>query len=908
MTRQRSPASAKKKGRGSAAADPSVRQRTAEAAGEADGGDRLTALVPVLVALFIWLMPVAADDDRREFNQPLASIGYNEVVEQIFVPLRWLVRNDPDAEGAPDQPIVTLASRARAFPEVNRFVSTSFLGDDLRANDQTRWRFAGNRVIGVNPWLHSTVGPRADRRGWRGDIHYGNERRTEVAIEAAGRRLNLFAPAEHRPIDWDVSINGETEAGEEGGRGLHFTDGDWIAAVERIGRNVIVRSRLRHPRYRAVVLDPGGMTYGHASADEITYRLRPASRLVFLRHGESRRSGPVYRLAGGAVPASQYRPFGARLYDPIAEGLTRPLSQILAGASRRNPTLVERDVNLTLDANLHSDAQQRLEAESTRLLRAVRHPFRAAITVMDAHSGDLLALASYPTAALSAQSGLRVPDSWAAQNQNFVALPIGSVAKVPFAAAILTRHPQLATLVIASAERVPGGGFPFRSVIGVEFGRPINDTVGLPSVDFGTFLEQSSNRYAAALVMLAAARGDPRAEDGHALSREDQYSLAGRQRSRAPLLAFPCQQRLGTRCRGFGGNDRFTSFLGYGTTWPDLLARLFDLPGAISAPGAPVDTRIWDPLIGRWPPAARRSFASLSPERESFSLGAIENIRNDYLALIIGGGRSRWTNVKVAEAMARIVLDNRVSARVVRPEQPDPRENLRSGIGARAIAEIRSGMRRAHQAGTASQIVPGFSAPRGYDLRIFAKTGTPSIASAARSPLNGEIQALIELRIIDMVAGDLGIPGRRADETALQAMARLRSGRPVSRGVTNERLLRMMDLLSRDRRDGGSRLQFDANGRLAGVGPDIADPLSERGGAVAFVIGLYPSGRSEADTPPLRALTIAINVQARVRIGAILGDNPAVLLARDLLAREGAIARWLIADIPAPAPAAAGAP
>jgi hypothetical protein len=855
--------------------------------------------IPALLAASVWLVPHSPSDDAPDFEEPLASVGYNEVVEEIFAKFRWLVRNDPDLEGDAERAVVTLAGRARAFPEVSRFVRTSFLGDDLEANDPTRWRFEGNRVVGVNPWLHSTIGPRAQRRGWRGDITYGNPRRAEVALEAGDRRLVLTATAEQRPIDWEVSLDGETVAGGVYRHGFRFTDGQWIALVQRIGRNILVRAQRHHPTYRAVVIDPGGVPRGHATEDSITYQLRPGSRLVFQRQGDGRPSGPSYRLVGGAMPASQYRPFGSRLYDPLIEPLARPLSDVMAGAARRNRTLTDRNVPLTIDAELHSDAQRKLESKAAELLAAVRHPFRAGITIMDSTTGDLLALATFPTAETEIRSDYRAPLSWTGQNQNFVALPIGSVAKVPFAAAILSRYPGLSSLIIDSAP-ASGAGYPFKSVIGVEFGDEIRDTVGLSNIDFPTFIQQSSNRYAAALMMLAAAQHDPFAEDGHALAPEDQYSLSGRRRLRAPLLAFPCQQPRGRYCRRFGGNGQFISYLPAGSRpgdpglahWPSLLERLFDMPAAVSGQRAdPFDTRIWEPLIGTWSSAARRQFAGLSPETESFGLNAIESIRNDYLSLVIGGGRSRWTNVKVAEVVSRILLDRRVSARLVDPERESRDDLFPSAIGEVATRELRAGMRRAHLSGTARPIVPGFAVQPPFELRIFAKTGTPSIASADRTPLNAELQALIELDVVGLRNGRLAVIERRPAENEADALDRLRSDRAGRPGVSTQRLIRLMQRLSRDRRRGDSALRFDADGRLTGIAPDIIDPLSDRGGAVTFMVGLYRAG--DSDLLPLRALTIVINVQTRTRTAAGLGDNPALQLATHLLAANGAVSQWL---------------
>jgi hypothetical protein len=144
-----------------------------------------------------------------------------------------------------------------------------------------------------------------------------------------------------------------------------------------------------------------------------------------------------------------------------------------------------------------------------------------------------------------------------------------------------------------------------------------------------------------------------------------------------------------------------------------------------------------------------------------------------------------------------------------------------------------------------------------------------------------------------MSGGEFGLVGRRAEETEAAALARLRRDRRAQTNLSEERLLARIRSIARERRrGGGAGLQFSGDGRLTGIAPDIADPLSDRGGSVALVVGLYRSG--ESDGHPLRALSIAINVQARTRTAGELGNNPALELAETLLRGDGAAARWLL--------------
>jgi hypothetical protein len=230
-----------------------------------------------------------------------------------------------------------------------------------------------------------------------------------------------------------------------------------------------------------------------AGAGEVQYLRLPADRdLVFTRGEHAERF--VYEVAAPTV--SRYEAVsGQRLRAPGLESFARALEPAV---TRRD----DRPIVVTLDQRLQSEAESQLHAIVDQLPAAPA--FRSAVTMMDGMTGEVLAVASLPVATADQQDDTRGRHRFTTSNHNFDLMPVGSVAKAPLSMAILQTFPALATLEVRPG--APG----FRELLGVDLGTrradgfAFSDTVAGPAwMNFTRFLEASSNKYAAALMLLS---------------------------------------------------------------------------------------------------------------------------------------------------------------------------------------------------------------------------------------------------------------------------------------------------------------------------------------------------------------------------------------------------------------------
>jgi hypothetical protein len=273
---------------------------------------------------------------------------------------------------------------------------------------------------------------------------------------------------------------------------------------------------------------------------------------------------------------------------------------------------------------------------------------------------------------------------------------------------------------------------------------------------------------------------------------------------------------------------------------------------------------------GVWGDLARsdnaRVLDAVSPEQERFQLGQVRTFTNDYIHLILGGVHSRWTTVKLAEVYSRLVMNRPVSATMLAgPEiaagghldglDPEVRRRLLGAMENVVLSEN----------GTANQIrgVIGqlSSDAPGETIRIFAKTGTPSIAptqDSATRTLMAELARRHEV-IIDFA----NLPDvKHSGESRAEAFQRiLRSdaslaGMGVSAKTLEGELMR------------GRRLQSARIGESIIQGNSVLWPVStetddEHGNGKVFVMVVARYCKADdAREKPVAALTLAINFQA----------------------------------------------
>lgn len=893
-----------------------------------------------LIATTVMLLPLGG---ARTADRTHRADSYTRLVNDYLVPMGWLVRVDDPATGIPQVRLSREAQRTRAVTE---FMNSSYLGGDLAANDPALWSFDGGSVRGIQVNAHNLTDPLTRASGWQHNLLF---RTRSVAMPQLVGPAGTFTlgNAVDDGTEPMISLDDDTIKGS-GRRQVAFYrgNGERVASVRLIGNKAVLRISCAAGRARDVMVTaaafPAQRCTGESADDYIDYPLGDQDRVEF-RQRAAANGVIVYRVAQGQQALSWHRPFGARLMGSVANDLSSDIAASLdALVARPEGQGYDRDLPLTLDRSIQTATETILHRYAEALRRSLGRPdrryFPAAVTIMDASGGDLLALASYPRRA-DLERSWDASNSYLSRNQNFVALPIGSAAKVPVSAAILTRFPSLADLCLPAAEADAAGQARFHTILGARLPAPIGDTVAGGTVDFDRFLARSSNRFAAGLAMLAAAKTDQHGRvqlRSASLDPRDRFvfgACSTNMIANVPNFVFarqhgriPWADDLNVpRGEAFGMPGSLLGALNEAQgrpNWIETMERLFNLTGVADSTGvASFDPAIWSGLLGDIDGSAAQAvgpggyrelrdrvqhFASVSPDRMRFDLGAGSDLRNGYLMTILGGGGSRWTAIKLAESYARIVLQRPVAATLVPGAGIGPATPGRGdAVGATAHATLTRGMKLvAGGGGTASELSRALAAipVRNGELRAYAKTGTPILRDPARSRRNRLLDTLIRTGVVSLDSyRGLIIRGRHAGESVHAAIHRLGTDRRLRLQTGDpEWMDGTIATINRAWRNGDdSPLIFDRTSALVGVRENSSERLganeAPEGGVIAAVIGRYCKG-SPANQP-LRAISVVINVQARtvklVDGKQRSGPNPALEVTQSLLAPGGALARWL---------------
>ena len=817
----------------------------------------------------------------RASGQGVAS-GYDRLVNAI-AQRQWLsVRYD--AEGEPR--IALRDGPVGADPRLRAFVNASYLRGDLQ--DPAVWRLSddGQWVEGIDPYAHHIDRPFSGGGAWAGPIQFRGG-------PSPGLRLQLLASDPPPPIALEPRggpaaacdiLMPTRRVGATGSRralSICLKDGDApphaVGSVMLVGDQAVVR--VQTPSILEIRV--GARDVRPRADGDVTLTPLPQGETLTLRTGQS-----VLRLRvdGGAADIAHSEPSGARAYFPALQPLAQPIERAMAGRPAK-------PLRLSLDTRLQQAAQDALAAGAATV-RSSGSPdaklesgdaFKAAVTVMDTTSGQVLAVASWPLAESDltpAQRRTRRGQNLIAQNHNFERLPVGSMAKGPFSLAILDADPGLATLKIQG-----GATGRIRTVLGMDLGKGGFDNHGLGMTDFPTFLEHSNNRFALALMMLAyrapaAPPQPPRAQPPPV----EAWSLEGHSRTDVPPLPVFGEA---TAPGPFGWVLRPPP--GRGPAWPDRLARLFDLDAGQGG-GCRYDVAVWRGLTGAAPPCAS-PLAGASPERERLGFDAVASFRDDYLMAVLGGSRSTWSAIKMAEIYSRIVTGQAVRARFT-PGGDLPAADLPMR-NPQVRATVLDGLTRVVKTGTAGWLGREF-AGMGYgpDVTLQGKTGTMKVAgevpTAPGAALLGQLaRSDCGLRW-DAAAGVLkfGYVAPRNQAEATRQILGLKEIRCRVR-VAGRRDLAQQAAAEMQRYACGYRncqpgdFQPEPDGRVLSLPLRPAEPPLLDGHAIAVVALRQAGGR------PVRGLTIVVNLQDKRQ-----ADSPALAVAAAILRSPGAHA-WI---------------
>lgn len=429
----------------------------------------------------------------------------------------------------------------------------------------------------------------------------------------------------------------------------------------------------------------------------------------------------------------------------------------------------EFDVHLTVDAFSNDLLTRRLEEFARE--RYGRRPLRAAVTFLDAESGRVQALASYPTPSSLDRLQLRREGDREALglNHNFLMHPVGSTAKPFLAAAALATRPELASLEL----RCFAGGTAPPELLGYPLGRynlPGDCAASLDdgTVDLTDFLTVSSNRYMLYLGLLAMAdwegpvprpdRGAPEAR--RTLTELDRYRISGTVQTERPRLPIVKAETVDATELGDVADQQL---------FRELRA-LFDLSYQYRAGGSAerLERELWQPVLDQVPGIeddsdALLSFWPVTPEEVNLGANLVQDFRRDLYTLLLGLGDNRWSNLQMARAMGRLMtgdwdLQTHLVEEVSVPSRtedgeptvlyrmPEPgvdgipasrpaRPGSLSEVDRVRLLRGMAGAVENEDVGTARRLEDPLSeindlAPPGVAYRLFAKTGTPTTEPA----------------------------------------------------------------------------------------------------------------------------------------------------------------------------------
>ncbi|MEM7697307.1 MAG: hypothetical protein AAF236_02755 [Verrucomicrobiota bacterium] len=380
-------------------------------------------------------------------------------------------------------------------------------------------------------------------------------------------------------------------------------------------------------------------------------------------------------------------------------------------------------LDLTVDQPLHtaiksklSSYVQRFDSQRSSVPDIEFEP--ACVAVVDAITGDVVALPTYPSGADletlerqyqqgNAPRGAGTKLRLLRQNQNLPTIPIGSTTKPILATAIWDTYPDLRRLVVDESAG------EMREIYGLRLSRKLS-TVGPRTVDPVRFLGSSSNAYTVCLYLLTLA--DPQSfrvgSDGRVTPDRVDFS----RHVRGDFLFNLDSPQLRSH---------------------QVLADAFDIDltaDYIWEESDPRDPAFIQPLLdqlGLEPDIEiPRQFRSVTPARTVLNLPEVDIVRGELVSLLLGGGNNRWSNLKLAEAYARIGTGTKVEARLLKGPESEDSAGFEAMPNREVLGLVHQGMTAAWQSGTAVRISDEIRreasrlSSRGLTLKMICKTGT----------------------------------------------------------------------------------------------------------------------------------------------------------------------------------------
>lgn len=848
-------------------------------------GPLLAIALPPLIACSL----VAVPRDPEAQAEILSAEGYARVVNDVFVFNDYLVSGS-----GPDEAVVRfgpawdhLDKDSHEGRVLQRFARESALNSDVAGNDPDLWRIDGG-LAGLAPGAHARVSPFARGR-WRGSLH-------------------MVGSTHRATLTWTGSDSGASSVGLVGGDVTQTRDGE--AEILRVpvfqpqtayrdATVVDLTASAGDAHYLARVMMLGTTALVVAGRQPDVVRI-DGSRLA-LRPGEGARllSGSTLtlrapgsdttatlRLDSGAAAFSVAGALGGRRrhpdYEAFAEQFDNAMDIAVMACERRRgdcSALARLPVTLTLDVDLEREIRRDLRATLGDSL------YPAAVTVMNALNGEVLAAVGHDPASAWGTGDLFENRSRPI-NHAFEPLTIGSAAKPPVAAAILSHQAhrngrtggaRLIDLRIrntATLEHCDEETASYtRQILGVPLGNDcdawIRTAGGGDWIDLTRFFEVSSNQYAASLMILGSAidlddlEGQP--ASGWRIGDDDL------ERARLPRL----QEGVVLD----SGGPRFGS-LSNPPNWSPAFTDLFPAGNRDSGAGL-ADLGVWRRVIGAVSDRDRDRMAPLSaisPAVLDFDFEELD-VRRQYFPVILGGQAYRWSTLRLAESYARLVTGDDVRARLITGGRLAGRLNaypdsVQAEIcqGLSAVMEGANGTGR-YDSGPMG-VVRRWRTRSDDSIVVYGKTGTPEIEAYTEAQMRyvRDQDGLLARGFIIYRDGRMVIPdgaggylapidGESATRVARRLEAQPGVGDQLGGAAIRAAVERMRDFNNAPRQDWGSYYLFRDGRPRAIASPDPEGRMF--GHVIVFVVAVYAGDAPQTcvDAQPLRAFTVAVNIQ-----------------------------------------------
>lgn len=775
----------------------------------AGGGNLAPWVVLVSIGLAGW---ATCGDEPAGYWAPEGFVDRaNELIARGGLELHCAAQ-----DSIPEQDSIAL----RVSPDSpdERFFHASYLRTDVRRfnADPSAARLPflvdGCSLLGVDPFYHRVDLPFNRVPRWTGPVYFARSSLSTLLIGGREQRLQLLHPLEGldattnqrvNPTDRGANVRTAFLRFEEATRGTEIS-----AEAFFVGRDAVLANRLdvgslSVVRVNGFALPPGRMV-GLQSGDWIQFQ-HPSPRTnrgnVSLNGGAAVETftylaeGP--ERAGMISPELRGEGASRRYLVPHMAPFVRLMSQALEGGLQSTPSardggaVSRMEIQLALDQELENASQEVVE-RWCRDRRLPDRPRAVSALIMDAFNGDVLAMPSCPGESLLDEYQLptRVR-SRLLRNQNLLRHPAGSSMKPFWAAAIATAYPGLLDLELPAHT---DGRIPVQDVLGCRLsGTGTYSSRGHQEWEgVETFIQTSCNRYMVELATIALLAGG------------GSQSCSGEGVDIAQCLAALPAGR-GAESRPVRFCDRVVELVlsdglpFTGETCDDLRLigdnfapgpNLADLTGAaVYRDAAPSGMSIvsldeayrvghyrldlWRDPIEQLRAAGDTAahvntqlrFSAVSPEVTNLALNTVEDLRADWVSLLLGGENSRWSNFQLAEAVSRLMTGRNVRGRIVTgADTPNPLNQTfpgqrlsadRAEPAAEVLPEetLHPGARRrvlhamelvARPGGTAARLAPavqrlqeavrdtvrtvrGAEEAEEWEVRVFAKTGTPGV-------------------------------------------------------------------------------------------------------------------------------------------------------------------------------------